>query len=120
MQSSHFHHKAVAPRYITAPEIGLCVLLEAVLGPLFVFFAYSDVPSKWTLIGGSLLLFVLAIHESRPLFEKSKEVYRTMSKRFSSRFGDDIAQDVQSTIDISQTEVNMQDEEKIVAAENER
>ena len=41
-------------------------------------------PSKWTLIGGSLLLCVLAVHESRPLFEKSQELYRSLSKRLSS------------------------------------
>ena len=77
----------VAPRLITGAEIGLCVLLEAVLGPLFVFLAYGDVPSKWTLIGGSLLLLVLAIHESRPLFEKAKELHRSISMRLSSRSG---------------------------------
>eukprot|EP00956_Cyclotella_meneghiniana_P006009 scaffold7825_cov67-Cyclotella_meneghiniana.AAC.3 len=83
---------AIAPRYITAPEIGLCILLEAVLGPLLVFFAYKEVPSIYTLIGGSLLLVVLAAHESGPLFEKSREVYRTMSKRFSSTVHEGIDQ----------------------------
>ena len=76
---------ALAPRFITGAEVGLCILLEAVLGPLFVFLAYRDVPSKWTLIGGSLLLVVLALHESRPLFEKAKEVHRSISMRMSSR-----------------------------------
>ena len=76
----------LAPRFITGAEVGLCILLEVVLGPLFVFLAYRDaVPSKWTLIGGSLLLLVLALHESRPLFEKAKEVHRSISMRMSSR-----------------------------------
>lgn len=77
LESESFFHcvlylleQAIAPRFITAPEIGLCSLIEAVLGPLFVFFAYDEIPSKWTLIGGSLLLCVLAMHESQPLFEK--------------------------------------------------
>ena len=35
-------------------------------------------------MGGSLLLCVLAVHESRPLFEKTRELYRSMSKRMSS------------------------------------
>ena len=74
----------LAPRYITGAEVGLCILLEAILGPLFVWLAYRDVPSKWTLIGGSLLLLVLALHESRPLFEKAKEVQRSVSRRISS------------------------------------
>ena len=75
---------AIAPRFITGAEVGLCILLEAVLGPLFVWLAYRDAPSKWTLIGGSLLLVVLALHESRPLFEKAKEVQRSVSRRISS------------------------------------
>lgn len=74
----------IAPRYITGAEVGLCILLEAILGPLFVWLAYRNVPSKWTLIGGSLLLLVLALHESRPLFEKAKEVKRSVSRRISS------------------------------------
>jgi len=75
----------LAPKFITGAEVGLCILLEAVLGPLFVWLAYRDVPSKWTLIGGSLLLVVLALHESRPLFVKAKEVHRSLSRRISSR-----------------------------------
>ena len=64
--------------------------MEVILGPLFVFLAYRDAPSKWTLIGGPLLLIVLMAHESRPLFEKSKEAYKTMSKRFSATIEDDV------------------------------
>ncbi|KAL7505850.1 hypothetical protein ACHAXN_003284, partial [Cyclotella atomus] len=80
---------SIAPRYITASETALCGLLEVILGPLFVFFAYNVVPGKWTLIGGSLLLIVLAAHESIPLFSKSREMYRRFSKRLSSEIGND-------------------------------
>lgn len=58
------------------------------------------------MIGGSLLLCVLAVHESRPIFEKSKEVYRIMSKRFSSRLNDGVGQNAQPTIDASKTYVD--------------
>jgi len=71
----------IAARFIKGAEIGIALLLEVILGPLFVFAAYGDVPSKWTLIGGSLLLSVLAIHESRPLFEKAQDVRRSLSSR---------------------------------------
>ena len=84
----------VAPRLITGAEVGLCVLLEAVLGPLFVYFAYGDIPSKWTIIGGSLLLVVLSVHESRPIFEKAKEVQRSISRRISTRTASNIAKQV--------------------------
>jgi hypothetical protein len=58
---------SLATEHITAPEIGIFCLLEVALGPLFVYFAYGDVPTKWTLIRGSMLLEVLAVHESLPL-----------------------------------------------------
>merc|ERR1719491_1693770 len=75
----------IAPKYITGAEVGLCILLETVLGPLFVYLAYGDVPSVWTLVGGPLLLVVLAVHESRPLFEKARVVQRSISRRLSKR-----------------------------------
>jgi drug/metabolite transporter (DMT)-like permease len=65
-----------APKYITAAEIGIFCLLEVVLGPLFVYFAYGDVPTRWTLIGGSLLLAVLAVHEALPLLERANDTVR--------------------------------------------
>jgi len=88
----------VAPRLITGAEVGLCVLLEALLGPLFVYLAFGDVPSKWTIIGGSLLLTVLAVHESRPLFEKVKEVQRSISRR-TIRMASSIAKETGGTAD---------------------
>lgn len=84
----------IAPRLITGAEVGLCVLLEAVLGPLFVYFAYGDVPSKWTIIGGSLLLTVLALHESLPLLENAR---RTVSRSISSKMTSSIAKQVQAS-----------------------
>jgi drug/metabolite transporter (DMT)-like permease len=78
----------VAPRYVTAAEIGTFCLLETLLGPLFVYLAYGDAPSTWTLIGGSLLLAVLALHESYPLLfgdRSSIDDSRTHSERKSGR-----------------------------------
>jgi hypothetical protein len=65
-----------------SPEIWIFCLLEVVLGPLFV---YGDFPTMWTLIGGSLLLAVLAVHESLPLLERANDTVRaSISKRMSS------------------------------------
>ena len=44
----------VAPRLATGAEVGLVLLLEVILGPLWVYFAYGDIPPVWTLIGGSM------------------------------------------------------------------
>ena len=80
-----FVSMSIAPKFITGTEVGLCILLEAILGSLFVFFAYKDVPSIWTLIGGSLLLVVLVVHESYPLFQYDKGNDRRLSMRKSSQ-----------------------------------
>jgi drug/metabolite transporter (DMT)-like permease len=44
----------VAPRLAKGAEVALVLLLEIILGPLWVFLAYRDVPSVWTLVGGSM------------------------------------------------------------------
>ena len=71
--------------------------MEVVLGPLFVFLAYDDVPSKWTLIGGTLLLVVLAVHESRPLFEKAQSISRRISSRMGSRISKEVCEVVEAS-----------------------
>jgi drug/metabolite transporter (DMT)-like permease len=48
------------PRYIPAPEVGLLLLLESVLGPIWVWLALGEVPGRYTLIGGALVLTTLA------------------------------------------------------------
>ena len=51
-----------------------------------------------------MLLCVLAIHESRPLFQKSRDVYRSMSKRFSSKMiGDTVVQDIEASIEVNKS-----------------
>ena len=53
----------VAPKYINAAEFGIICLLEAVLGPVFVFLLVREVPSVWTVTGGAVLLSTMALHE---------------------------------------------------------
>jgi drug/metabolite transporter (DMT)-like permease len=45
----------LAPRYIAAPEVGLVMLLEVLLGPSWVWLAVSERPSTSTVIGGSVV-----------------------------------------------------------------
>ena len=63
---------AIAPRLITGAELALVLLLEVILGPLWVFWAYGETPSKWTLMGGPALVLVLALHEIFPLVFPTK------------------------------------------------
>jgi drug/metabolite transporter (DMT)-like permease len=51
-----------APIYISAPEVSLIILLETILGPLWVWMAIAERPSVQTVAGGALIIVVLAIH----------------------------------------------------------
>ena len=61
----------LGPRYLPAPEVGLIMLLETLLGPLWVWLVIREVPSIETLIGGAMILAALtwmsiaAIRESQ-------------------------------------------------------
>ena len=50
------------PRYIPAAEVALVLLLETVLGALFVWMAVGEVPTLATVVGGVVLIAVLAAH----------------------------------------------------------
>jgi len=64
---------AIAPRYISGAEIGLIMLLETFLGPLWVFAAFRQVPHYFTLLGGAVLLCVLVFHELLGIREMRRE-----------------------------------------------
>ncbi|MDX1656693.1 MAG: DMT family transporter [Candidatus Competibacteraceae bacterium] len=53
---------AVGTRYLPAPEVGLFLLVEAVLGPLWVWLAVGEEPPEATFLGGGLILATLAVH----------------------------------------------------------
>jgi drug/metabolite transporter (DMT)-like permease len=53
---------ATAPRFAPSPVVSLMLLLEAVLGPLLVWAVLAEVPSRWALIGGSVVLLALLGH----------------------------------------------------------
>ncbi|MGX0903834.1 drug/metabolite transporter (DMT)-like permease [Roseovarius sp. MBR-79] len=51
----------LGPRYITAPEVALLILLESVLAPLLVWAILGEDPGRWALIGGAVVITVLLI-----------------------------------------------------------
>jgi len=61
--ASFYTAMLIAPRFITGGEVSLILLLELGLAPLWVFLRFGDVPSPWTVAGGTLLLVTLAWHE---------------------------------------------------------
>ena len=52
-----------APRYASSAEVGLVTPLEAILGPIWVYIGIGETPSKWTIMGGALLVGSLTGHE---------------------------------------------------------
>ncbi|MCK5913806.1 MAG: hypothetical protein KAG12_07990, partial [Desulfuromusa sp.] len=53
---------SLSPRYLKAPEVSLILLIETVLGPIWVWLALGEVPHSKTLIAGLLILSALLIH----------------------------------------------------------
>ena len=52
----------VGPRYIPAAEVGLLMLLESILGPIWVWMAFAEQPGIYTLMGGAIVLSTLALN----------------------------------------------------------
>ena len=50
------------PRLIPAPEAGLLILLESILGPFWVWLVIEEVPAIQTFFGGVVILGTLAVH----------------------------------------------------------
>jgi drug/metabolite transporter (DMT)-like permease len=56
-----------APRYIPAPDATLITLLEAVIGPLWVWLVLAEVPARETFFGGALILGTLILRAAAGL-----------------------------------------------------
>lgn len=50
------------PRYLPSAEVSLIMLLEAILGPLWVWMVIDEVPAPATFAGGAVILATLAVH----------------------------------------------------------
>jgi drug/metabolite transporter (DMT)-like permease len=53
---------AIAPRRVPAPEVGLLLLLETVLGPVWVWLIIGETPGPFAVVGGSVVIGALAVH----------------------------------------------------------
>lgn len=61
----------IGPRYISAPEVGLFLLLETVIGPIWVWLVISEVPSQMGFIGGAVILTALICNTILGLRDRS-------------------------------------------------
>lgn len=53
---------SVGPTLIPASEVSLYMLIETVLGPVFVWLGGYEAPPTYTIYGGAILLATLAIN----------------------------------------------------------
>lgn len=53
----------IGPKYISAAEVSLWLLLETVLGPVWVWVVLDEEPSPTALWAGSALVLILIVHE---------------------------------------------------------
>lgn len=52
----------IGPRYLPAPEVSLLLLIETVLGPLWVWLVIAEEPGLLSLIGGAVVVTTLLLH----------------------------------------------------------
>lgn len=57
----------VAPKYISATEVSLFLLLESVIAPLWVWIGLGEVPSLTTLMGSLVVLVALIVYNLQRL-----------------------------------------------------
>lgn len=50
------------PKFITAPEVGMIMLLETILGPLWIWLVIGEEPTKTVVIAGIIIVATLLIH----------------------------------------------------------
>ena len=51
----------IASKHLFAAELTLLMLLEFTLGPIWVWLFINEVPSQWTLIGGSVVILAVLV-----------------------------------------------------------
>ncbi|MBX2869146.1 MAG: DMT family transporter [Acidiferrobacterales bacterium] len=73
----------VGPKYLPAPEVGLMMLLETILGPIWVWLVLSENPGWYSIIGGAIVLMTLIINTWLAL----REEYGIRSFEHVSRAG---------------------------------
>ncbi|MEM8793846.1 MAG: DMT family transporter [Pseudomonadota bacterium] len=69
-----------ASRHLVAAELTLFMLLEFALGPIWVWIFINEVPTEWTILGGSIVILAVIL---RALFQLRTDVARLRRGRNS-------------------------------------
>lgn len=65
---------ALAPKYISAPQVGMFFLLETVLAPIWVWWLFGEIPTQNTLIGGLMIFGAIAVHSFSQLIATQRVI----------------------------------------------
>ena len=60
-----------ASRHLVAAEVTLFMLLEFALGPIWVWLFVGEVPTRWTLLGGGLVIASVSLRAILELRRRS-------------------------------------------------
>ena len=66
----------LGPRYLPAPEVAMISLLEAVFGPLWVWWVIGENPGWQSIAGGGIVIAVLMVHSAVRLRSEGHKVTR--------------------------------------------
>jgi len=64
----------LGPKYLPAPEVGLMMLLETVLGPVWVWLALGENPGAHSLVGGAIVVATLMVNSLLGLREERERM----------------------------------------------
>ena len=67
----------LGPRYLPAPEVSLLLLLEAILGPFWVWLVVGENPGATVLVGGAIVIMTLAARNLRAIGAEAPPVGRS-------------------------------------------
>lgn len=62
----------IASRHLATAELTLLMLIEFALGPVWVWLFVGEVPHRWTLIGGSIIITSVAVRAILELMNRSR------------------------------------------------
>ncbi len=62
----------LGPKYLPAPEVGLMMLLETVLGPIWVWWALDENPGPYSIVGGLIVVTTLMVNTLLGISEERK------------------------------------------------
>lgn len=65
-----------ASRHLVAAEVTLFMMLEFALGPIWVWLVVEEVPSRWTLVGGILVIAAVAVRAMIELRRSGRQMRR--------------------------------------------